>query len=48
MESEGSGMSDDTVYARWIEAKGKRKSRDWTRGKAAFEVTWGPIEEVDR
>ena len=35
-------------WIRWIEAKGKRRSRDWARGKAAFEATWGRIEEVER
>lgn len=33
-------------WVRWIEAKGKRKSRDWGRGRDAFEKTWGKIEEV--
>ena len=32
---------------RYIDAKAGRVSRDWRRGKAAFEVTYGPIEEVD-
>ncbi len=32
----------------WVEAKGRRKSRDWARGKAAFESTWGKIMETDR
>lgn len=31
---------------RWIDAKGKRQSRDWRRGKAAFEAQYGPLEEV--
>lgn len=38
----------DACDIRWVEAKGKRRSRDWARGKAAFEATWGKIEEVDR
>ena len=36
-------------WVRWIEAKNpKRVSRDWVRGKAAFETCWGKIEEVNR
>lgn len=33
---------------RFIDAKTGRKSREWPRGKAAFEATWGRLEETDR
>ena len=34
---------------RVVDAKGKRKSREWERGKRAFEACYGvPVEEVDK
>lgn len=32
---------------KWIDAKTRRKSRDWVRGKAMFEASWGKIVEWD-
>lgn len=31
----------------WVDAKTKRKSREWLRGKCLFELTWGRIHEWD-
>jgi hypothetical protein len=36
------------LWVRWVEAKCRgRVSRDWRRGRAAWEATWGPIVEWD-
>lgn len=31
----------------WVDAKTKRKSREWARGKSLFEATWGRVIEYD-
>ena len=40
-------VMDGTQVLHWVDAKTKRRSREWLRGKSLFEATWGPIIETD-